>query len=134
MTLLDTPPVQADCQQCGQEISLQAIAKRKSRNPEAFSNKCRDCDAKPVWREGQCKPWKGEVDYDTFQPLKNGKPFMPGLRSCGHKDCVTSSHVWSPDRLNNTVRDTFYATGRLLTFDEVMSAAAAKIEKKRNND
>jgi hypothetical protein len=26
-------------------------------------------------------------------PIKYGRPFMPGDRICGHKDCVEKSHV-----------------------------------------
>lgn len=119
------------CTQCGQEIPGTTMVKRQERNPDSFNTRCGDCNARPAVREGQCIPWQGEVDYDTFQPLKNGKPHLPGHRTCGHKDCVNKNHIWSTDTLNQIVKDTFYATGRLLTFDQVMSAAANRIETKK---
>lgn len=35
----------------------------------------------------------GEVD-DDFNPMtKEGKLYLPGLRTCGHKDCVRKAHI-----------------------------------------
>lgn len=39
-------------------------------------------------------------------PLKNGKPYLPGLRTCGRVDCVVKAHIVGqiPDRLPVDVR------------------------------
>jgi len=39
-----------------------------------------------------CRPWAGEVD-DEFRPLRNGKLWKPGVRKCGHADCVKAAHI-----------------------------------------
>jgi hypothetical protein len=42
----------------------------------------------------KCLPWQGEFDRETLTiPIIDGKPFMPGKRTCGHSDCIQSSHV-----------------------------------------
>jgi hypothetical protein len=42
----------------------------------------------------KCIPWQGEFDKETLTiPLFDGKPVLPGVRSCGHLDCTNPNHV-----------------------------------------
>lgn len=83
------------CTQCGQPISGQTLAKRQARNPEGYSTRCADCAAVPVAtiRATGCQPWDGDFDWDLMTPTLNGQPVMPGLRECGHADCMNKKHV-----------------------------------------
>lgn len=39
-----------------------------------------------------CEAWQG--DFDEWEnPIKDGELFMPGLRTCNHRDCVSVDHV-----------------------------------------
>jgi hypothetical protein len=43
---------------------------------------------------GDCLPWHGSFDVDLVTPIdEDGNEVMPGLRSCGKRDCVNSNHV-----------------------------------------
>ena len=57
---------------------------------------CSDCRAKRAYQVGRCRPYQGELDLDTLQPLKNGKPFKPGRRLCGNADCIADKHIEKP--------------------------------------
>jgi hypothetical protein len=57
---------------------------------------CSDCRAKRAYQVGRCRPYQGELDLDTLQPMKNGKPFRPGTRLCGNADCVADKHIEKP--------------------------------------
>lgn len=91
---LDTQTYQSTCQRCGFVFTF---------NPRYLYGRnydpslCQDCKAEPraaITKNGlRCKPWDGEFDLDTNQPLKDGQPYMPGTRTCGHADCVLRSHV-----------------------------------------
>jgi hypothetical protein len=74
------------CQRCGNVLDS-----RRRRN-EVF---CGDCRAKPAktvkYGSEVCIPWRGEFDDDD-NPIFNGLPYMPGVRHCGHKDCVNGNH------------------------------------------
>jgi hypothetical protein len=39
-----------------------------------------------------CEAWQGDFD-DNDNPLLNGLLFMPGTRTCGHRDCINVAHV-----------------------------------------
>jgi hypothetical protein len=42
--------------------------------------------------DGYCLPWGG--DFDQYnRPMIDGHLYLPGLRTCGHLDCVLISHV-----------------------------------------
>jgi hypothetical protein len=105
-----------DCNRCGMELSDKVIEKRQSRG--IYDGRCFDCRSNPAreikYSGTVCRPWWGEVDED-FNPIdKNLKPYLPGLRSCGHKDCVNKSHIVLELRpLELERNDISYRTGRL---------------------
>lgn len=68
-----------------------SVDKRKNK-----SGLCGSCLARPAKTISyglakSCKPWGGVFDRDD-NPVLDGHLFMPGLRSCGHKDCVEVTH------------------------------------------
>lgn len=91
----------AECVQCGKYIRRHAIERAKNRGKEHLT-KCKDCRAKPVRSLRynhpslgaiECFPWSGEVDND-FNPIDDrGRLVKPGIRICGHKDCVNGNHI-----------------------------------------
>ena len=81
------------CDRCGQSCDMAAVMKRIQRRG-LTGVLCGDCAAKPQRLFGDCVAWQGECDLDTFQPLKNGKPFMLGKRKCGLLDCVNPKHIF----------------------------------------
>jgi hypothetical protein len=92
------------CDRCGIqfEVSDDAYTQRLTRgvtNPDW----CSDC--RGYNPSTGCRGWSGDVD-DNFMPLKNGKPYLPGLRTCGRVDCVVKAHIVGqiPDRLPVDVR------------------------------
>ena len=84
------------CTRCGIDISLEALLTRRRRKDS--STMCKDCESIPQVKVGMCKPWVGDVNLDTMQPLdERGRPFMPGERLCGNADCVNASHIVTDD-------------------------------------
>jgi hypothetical protein len=44
--------------------------------------------------DGKCYPWAGRFAADEVTPVDDdGVPVFPGVRSCGHNDCVNVAHV-----------------------------------------
>jgi hypothetical protein len=42
----------------------------------------------------KCIPWQGDFDKATLSiPIFDGKPVLPGIRTCGHSDCTNPNHV-----------------------------------------
>jgi DNA-directed RNA polymerase subunit RPC12/RpoP len=42
----------------------------------------------------KCLPWQGEFDSETLtRPIYEDKPVLPGIRNCGHLDCVNPEHI-----------------------------------------
>ena len=42
----------------------------------------------------KCIPWQGDFDKATLTiPIFDGKPVLPGTRTCGHLDCTNPNHV-----------------------------------------
>ena len=79
------------CKRCG--FTEFVAADRRRRVDEL----CGDCRARPVksisYGFGRsCRPWGGEFD-EWDNPLLLGVLFLPGVRSCGHRDCVEVSHI-----------------------------------------
>jgi len=93
------------CRQCGMIISYEVWYKRKIRNNHNWDH-CRDCIATPRKVEVsvhpslgriECIPHVGEVN-ESWQPLNAvGDLYLPGLRICGHKDCVNRNHIRQPE-------------------------------------
>ena len=78
------------CERCGLQYE---VSSRRSKN----TNYCSSCKATPLksvsyGKKGYCVPWHG--DFDEWEnPLKNGVLYKPGVRSCGHRDCVRDAHI-----------------------------------------
>lgn len=91
------------CLDCGIELDIENYQRRVLRKSEN-AQLCEDCRdyGKPIskyytWKHpvlGRiiCRPHKGEVD-DDFNPIRDGKPYMPGERLCGLRDCVKREHI-----------------------------------------
>ena len=87
------------CQRCGIEYPVYIAKKRQERDIDDTT--CSDCyilDAPLVAEYKGCRPWHGEVD-DDFRPMKNGKLWKPGVRKCGHADCVKAAHIEGMEEL-----------------------------------
>jgi hypothetical protein len=82
------------CTRCGIEYeeNSEARSKRKERNsPDTVE--CRDCRGLWSGEPTRCRGWSGDFDWDTMQPLRHGRPYLPGVRTCGRFDCVTRDHI-----------------------------------------
>lgn len=115
------------CKRCGADfiLGVDALAKRKERGTQ--TDFCGDCAAKPARfeRHGElnCKPWQGDIDLDTMTPVDTrGRPYMPGIRLCGHSDCVNSAHVFGSEQAIAEQFDISYRTGRKLNFTQLRKA------------
>jgi hypothetical protein len=43
---------------------------------------------------GKCLPWHGGFAVDDVTPIDDdGAAVLPGVRLCGHNDCVNISHI-----------------------------------------
>ena len=117
-----------DCNRCGMELSDKVIEKRQSRG--IYDGRCFDCRSNPAreikYSGTVCRPWWGEVDEDLNPIDKNLKPYLPGLRSCGHKDCVNKAHIVRELRpLELERNDISYRTGRLSELQDFMRELSA---------
>jgi len=78
------------CKRCGIDRDLPT---KRAKN----TNLCRGCRSKVehVVRYDQknyCLAWRGDFDeYDN--PMHNGKLYLAGERTCGHKDCINEEHI-----------------------------------------
>lgn len=82
-----------------------------------------------------CIPWNGDFDeYDN--PMKNGQFYLPGPRSCGHKDCVQKAHIsWEPTPMTpqEATLERYsiaYRTKKALTYEQFMARLEAERPKK----
>ncbi len=57
---------------------------------------CVSCRMRPAlsiqYGASRCVPWKGDFDRED-RPLVHGVLFLPGVRACGHSDCVNGLHI-----------------------------------------
>lgn len=121
-----------NCERCGMEVSEAAVERRKARG--TYDGKCSDCRngmATEIKYNGTvCRPWRGEVDED-FNPIdRNLKLYLPGQRTCGHKDCVNKEHIiTAPQKVERDVEleryDTSYRTGRLAELQDYLQELSA---------
>ena len=119
-----------DCERCGMNVSEAAVERRKARG--TYDGLCADCRngrANEIKYNGTvCRPWRGEVDED-FNPIdRNLKLYLPGLRTCGHKDCVNKEHIVKATVERNIELeryDTSYRTGRLSELADYMRELSA---------
>lgn len=71
------------------------LEERRRRNDD-LCNSCRMRPAKSIkYNDDVCIPWHGEFDYND-NPVVSGMLFMPGVRVCGHRDCVNPNHCPLP--------------------------------------
>jgi hypothetical protein len=117
-----------NCNRCGIEISESAVERRRARG--TYDGKCSDCRITKaqyqIKYEGDiCQPWRGRVDED-FNPIDEKlKLYLPGLRTCGHKDCVNRSHVIkAPTDLELERNDISYRTGRQSQWEDFYKETA----------
>jgi hypothetical protein len=117
-----------NCNRCGILVSEAAIERRKARG--TYDGRCSDCrsnKARELKYNGTvCRPWWGEVDED-FNPIdRNLKLYLPGIRTCGHKDCVNKDHiVAAPSVLELERNDISYRTGRLSELQDYLRELSA---------
>lgn len=81
------------CKRCGFTEFVAADRRRHG------SGLCVDCRVRPARRisyglSEPCLPWFGEFD-EFDNPLLFGVLVLPGVRVCGHRDCVEPLHVLS---------------------------------------
>jgi NAD-dependent SIR2 family protein deacetylase len=81
------------CERCGADFKFDQTYLQR----ETFDNtRCKDCKSLPVkqvyYGSEACRPWQGHYDEDD-NPIKDGKLYKPGVRICGHKDCVRQDHI-----------------------------------------
>jgi hypothetical protein len=117
-----------NCNRCGIEISESAVERRKARG--TYDGRCQDCRghrSNEVKYDGEpCRPWRGEVDEDLNPIDKNLKLYLPGTRTCGHKDCVNKRHIISSISVLELERnDISYRTGRLSELQDYMEELSA---------
>ena len=116
------------CNRCGMDISDGAVERRKARG--TYDGRCSDCRphrSNEVKYDGEpCRPWRGEVDEDLNPIDKNLKLYLPGVRTCGHKDCVNKNHIISPINVLELERnDISYRTGKPTTFQHFLQELSA---------
>jgi hypothetical protein len=116
-----------NCIRCGIEISDGAVERRKARG--TFDGRCQDCRghrSTEVKYDGEpCRPWRGEVDEDLNPIDRNLKPYLPGVRTCGHKDCVNKQHIIKPlGDLELERLDISYRTGKKTTWEDLYKESA----------
>jgi len=84
-----------ECRRCGFKWN---VAASKKNDKDLLCRSCRQGKQKVIqYGDLRCEPHLGKVN-DDLDPLDdNGELFMPGVRLCGHRDCVNSKHVSSCD-------------------------------------
>ena len=116
-----------NCERCGMEVSEAAVERRKARG--TYDGKCSDCRngmATEIKYNGTvCRPWRGEVDENLNPIDKNLKLYLPGVRICGHKDCVNKDHIISPINILELERnDISYRTGTRSEIEDFLKESA----------
>jgi hypothetical protein len=57
---------------------------------------CVSCRMRPAlsiqYGSSRCVPWRGDFDRED-NPMVHGVLFLPGVRACGHSDCVNGLHI-----------------------------------------
>jgi hypothetical protein len=116
-----------NCERCGIEIDSKTIERRKGRG--ILDQRCSDCRVKQLneikYNGIICRPWRGEVDEDLNPIDGQLRLYLPGIRTCGHRDCVTKDHIIQvPKTIDRTLElernDISYRTGRLSELQDYM--------------
>lgn len=119
-----------NCARCGIEVSESTIERRRARG--ITDARCSDCRVRRMneinYNGTICRPWRGEVDEDLNPIDGQLRLYLPGIRTCGHRDCVNKEHVISP-RVERNIEleryDTSYRTGRLTELQDYMEELSA---------
>lgn len=115
------------CSRCGIDLSEETLKARAARGN--FDDRCSDCRvgrAMEIKYNGEvCRPWRGEVD-DELNPIDSKlRPYLPGHRTCGHRDCVSKDHIIPlPQDLEMERNDISYRTKRLSVLQDYMRELA----------
>ena len=116
-----------NCERCGIEIDSKTIERRKGRG--ILDQRCSDCRVKQLneikYNGIICRPWRGEVDEDLNPIDGQLRLYLPGIRTCGHRDCVTKDHIIQvAETIDRTLElernDISYRTGRLSELQDYM--------------
>ena len=78
------------CFGCG--ATFLTAGRVRSKFPQCQS--CRAQKAKTVrYGTEKCIPWHGQFLNDVTPVDHNGEEIFPGIRTCGHSDCINSEHI-----------------------------------------
>lgn len=82
---------QVECRRCGLKW---VVTSDKKDARDLLCKSCRQGRQKVIqYGNLRCKPYEGDLN-DDLQPIdKNGDLYLPGVRSCGHLDCVNPQHI-----------------------------------------
>lgn len=116
-----------NCSRCGIKISDASIERRKARG--TFDGRCQDCrghKSNELKYDGEvCRPWRGEVDEDLNPIDRKLRLYLPGVRVCGHKDCVSKEHIIAANySLELERNDISYRTGRRSELKDFLKESA----------
>ncbi len=89
------------CERCGFEWSL-----KSTRQKTVLCAGCRARSVATVHRAktGKCLPWRGLYLNEVTPIRDDGALMMPGVRTCGHTDCVNAAHIAPTDGDDFTVQ------------------------------
>jgi hypothetical protein len=83
------PEVQ--CERCGYQWT---VSSRRGKIVLCASCRARKVQTITLTDDGKCFPWAGRFAADEVTPVDDdGVPVFPGVRGCGHNDCVNVAHV-----------------------------------------
>jgi hypothetical protein len=120
-----------NCERCGIEVDERTIQIRRRRGKN--DERCSDCRVQHLYEirynDIVCRPWRGEVDEDLNPIDGKLRPYLPGVRTCGHRDCVNKEHIISAPKpiteLELERNDISYRTGRLSELQDYMRELSA---------
>jgi hypothetical protein len=79
------------CDRCGFEWQ---VSSRRGKVILCASCRARKVQTLTLTDDGKCFPWAGRFAADEVTPVDDdGQPMFPGVRGCGHNDCVNVAHV-----------------------------------------
>jgi hypothetical protein len=104
-----------NCSRCGIAIGEKTIERRRARG--TLDGRCSDCrliQLNEINYNGTiCRPWRGELDENLYPIDRKLRPYLPGIRTCGHKDCVNKAHIIPElDPLERERNSISYRTGK----------------------
>lgn len=95
-------------------------------NKHIFCRECRKKEERSIdyGMAEPCIPWNGDFDEDD-NPMRYGLAYLPGQRSCNHKDCVQKAHIVKPVDPKELIAEqfsTYYRTKKHRNYDQLMLA------------